>query len=156
MMYLYEGKQRSTALSHVLGRRTINSWNWQCRQASRSVAHSSGWSDERKVFTVTLDYQNSMLCIQMLLVINTTLEGIELPPLSGWDESSKDKQLLLLLNLLEQMEMLDPPRPPRGLWEPGSVPILSGSRSEMVLSLRPPPTNLSVIVLVIVFGALPF
>lgn len=40
-MYLYEGKQRLTALSHVSGRRTMNSWKRQCKQASSRAAQSS-------------------------------------------------------------------------------------------------------------------
>lgn len=67
-----------------------------------------------------------------------------LPPASDWKESSEEKRPLLFLNLSEHMEKLDPVHslPPQEWWEVGLLSSLSASCSEMVLSLRSPPTDL--------------
>lgn len=67
-----------------------------------------------------------------------------LPPASDWKESSEEKRSLLFLNLSEHTEKLDPVHslPPQERWEVGLLSGLSASCSEMVLSLRSPPTDL--------------
>lgn len=71
-----------------------------------------------------------------------------IPPVSGWYESSEEKQLPLFLSLSEHMEKLEPPHslPARAPWELASASILSGSCSEMVLSLRASLTDVTPII----------
>ena len=75
LTYLYEGKQRLTALSYVSGSRTISSWKRQCRQARRSAAQSSGGGSGE------VEQERRGLVVSRLLDLSTltvvVLRGVE-------------------------------------------------------------------------------